>query len=229
MFDNKAPRGSIAQIILKALSSGNKYGYEICKDIEKITNGKLLLKQPSLYSSLRRMEEQGLISSYWEDSNLGGKRHYYSLTDEGKKYLNSNINNFQTDEELIANLPKKELESPSEETSYYQNLSNDTNSSPTSVVKQENFFALSKPHTFVEKEETTIEENNMFLQFDLFNENVSFIKEESPTTKNIQSFVNKYTEYDNHSEEIQPSSPTIQENDASENVNSAQIITKEKR
>ena len=35
--NNKAARGSISQIILKALSNGDKYGYEICKDIEKLT------------------------------------------------------------------------------------------------------------------------------------------------------------------------------------------------
>jgi len=77
-LENKAARGSISQIILKALDSRDKYGYEIIKDIEIISNGKLILKQPSLYSCLRRMEEQNLITSYWQDSDIGGKRHYYS-------------------------------------------------------------------------------------------------------------------------------------------------------
>ena len=84
-LDNKAQRGSIAPIIITALSSGDKYGYEICKEIERLSGGKLILKQPSLYSSLRRMEEQHLVHSYWKDSELGGNRHYYVLTDEGKK------------------------------------------------------------------------------------------------------------------------------------------------
>ena len=32
------------------------------------------------------MEEQNLISSYWRDSDIGGRRHYYSLTSYGKMY-----------------------------------------------------------------------------------------------------------------------------------------------
>ena len=36
-INNKALRGSISQILLNALVSGDKYGYEICKDIEQKT------------------------------------------------------------------------------------------------------------------------------------------------------------------------------------------------
>ena len=48
------------------------------------------IKQPSLYSSLKRMEVQKLVSSYWKDSAIGGKRHYYCLTNEGRKFLEDN-------------------------------------------------------------------------------------------------------------------------------------------
>lgn len=79
-------RGHIDTIILKSLFDGEKYGYEICKDIETKSGGSFILKQPSLYSALKRLEASGLISSRWQDSEIGGKRHYYSLTDEGIKH-----------------------------------------------------------------------------------------------------------------------------------------------
>ena len=107
--DNKATRGSISQIIITALSSGDKYGYEICKEIERLSNGVLVLKQPSLYSSLRRMEEQNLISSYWQDSDIGGKRHYYSLTEKGREIYEENKDSLDMNE-LINNLPLSELD-----------------------------------------------------------------------------------------------------------------------
>ena len=194
---DKAPRGSISQIILKALSSGNKYGYEICKDIEKLTNGRLVLKQPSLYSSLRRMEEQGLISSYWKDSELGGKRHYYSLTESGKEIVDKE--DFISDEELISSLPAKEGSNKS-------NLVHDEQPT-TSVLKQENLFDLSsnKSSSPTKQEDEPAKQEKSFFQFDLFNQNVSFVKKEGSISKdNIKTFVNKYSNLDNHSQEIEP-------------------------
>ena len=79
------PRGHLSTIILSTLLDGDKYGYEIIKAIEDKTDGRLSIKQASLYSNLKRMEDQQLISSYWLDSEIGGKRHYYRLTDIGRK------------------------------------------------------------------------------------------------------------------------------------------------
>ena len=81
-------RGSVYNILLKALQTGDKYGYEICKEVEEKTNGSYILKQPSLYSGLKRLEAQGDITSYWRDSALGGRRHYYSLTEKGRERIN---------------------------------------------------------------------------------------------------------------------------------------------
>ena len=81
-----ASRGSVNNIILRTLVNGDKYGYEIIKEVEEYSEGKIVLKQPSLYSSLTRFEEKKFVSSYWGDSDIGGRRHYYHLTDEGLEY-----------------------------------------------------------------------------------------------------------------------------------------------
>jgi len=81
-----ASRGSVNNIILKTLTNGDKYGYEIIKEVEEFSEGKIKLKQPSLYSSLNRFEEKKFVSSYWRESDIGGKRHYYHLTDIGLEY-----------------------------------------------------------------------------------------------------------------------------------------------
>ena len=77
----------INKLILRVLEDGDEYGLEIIKKIEKATNGKTVVKQPSLYSALSRMEKKGWISSFWRDSEIGGRRHYYSLTETGKREL----------------------------------------------------------------------------------------------------------------------------------------------
>ena len=86
-----ASRGSVNNIILEALNEGDKYGYEIIKQVEEKTNGEIKLKQPSLYSSLGRLEQKGFISSYWGGSDIGGRRHYYYITKEGRHYYNTVI------------------------------------------------------------------------------------------------------------------------------------------
>jgi len=96
-----ASRGSVNNIILETLYSGEKYGYEIIKEVEEKTDGKIVLKQPSLYSSLSRFESKNYVGSYWSDSEIGGKRHYYYLTDEGRKYYEDKVLNKKSDYDFL--------------------------------------------------------------------------------------------------------------------------------
>ena len=100
------PRGQLSTIILSTLLDGDKYGYEIIKDIETKSDGKIKIKQPSLYSSLTRMENQKLISSYWRDSDIGGKRHYYRLTDFGRKQTEQWQSDFANSNSIVSSLFK---------------------------------------------------------------------------------------------------------------------------
>ena len=49
-------RGHINTIILRTLYDGDKYGYEIINEIEEKSKGQYSLKQPTLYSALKRLE-----------------------------------------------------------------------------------------------------------------------------------------------------------------------------
>lgn len=101
-------RGSVYNIIMKALQSGDKYGYEICQEVETQSNGKYILKQPSLYSGLKRLEAQKLVESYWGDSDIGGRRHYYKLTDAGRKKIESTNFSWEDErEDIVDNFFKK--------------------------------------------------------------------------------------------------------------------------
>ena len=104
MPKEEIPRGQLSCVILSTLLEQDKYGYEIIDEVLKNSQGKISIKQPSLYSSLKRMEEQTLISSYWRDSDIGGKRHYYHLTDLGKKHLEK----WQADYDDIYYVPQKQ-------------------------------------------------------------------------------------------------------------------------
>lgn len=106
-----ASRGFVNNIILESLISGDKYGYEIIKEVEEKSNGKIQLKQPSLYSSLKRFETKGFITSYWGDSDIGGRRHYYTITELGKNHYNKTINKgYDVDEEEEDEITVEQIE-----------------------------------------------------------------------------------------------------------------------
>ena len=86
-IDSDLIRGNIDTIILKTMLENDMYGLDIIKEVETRSNGTYVLKQPTLYSCLKRLENQELISSYWLDSDIGGRRHYYKLTEKGRETL----------------------------------------------------------------------------------------------------------------------------------------------
>ncbi|WDV47228.1 PadR family transcriptional regulator [Clostridiaceae bacterium M8S5] len=97
-------RGHIDTIILCILIEQDSYGYEIIKIIYANSNGKYELKEPSLYTSLKRLEKQGFINHYWGNESQGGRRKYYKITKEGKIYCNNAIQEWKIAKNIISNL-----------------------------------------------------------------------------------------------------------------------------
>lgn len=78
-------RGHTDTIVLRLLSEEDMYGYQIYKTIIDRSRGLYELKEATLYSSFRRLEQQEMIVSYWGDESQGGRRKYYRITQEGRK------------------------------------------------------------------------------------------------------------------------------------------------
>ena len=97
-------RGHINTIILRALYDGDKYGYEIIAEIERKSHGQYTLKQPSLYSALKRLETDGYVTSYWGGSVGGGRRKYFSLTESGKAISEQNQSEWEYSRTVIDSL-----------------------------------------------------------------------------------------------------------------------------
>ena len=76
-------RGHTDVIILAQLIKKDSYGYEINKVIQHKSKGMYELKEATLYTAFRRLEQAGGISSYWGDENTGARRRYYTITDWG--------------------------------------------------------------------------------------------------------------------------------------------------
>ena len=108
MTDNKISsdllRGHTDTIILKLLSDGDKYGYEISKLIRTNSCGEYELKEATMYSSLKRLESDGSITSYWGDETQGGRRRYYRVTERGKKVYSENKDNWEYAKRILDQL-----------------------------------------------------------------------------------------------------------------------------
>ena len=108
MIDNKLSadllRGHTDTIILKLLLDGDKYGYEITKLIHERSDQTYLLKEATMYSSLKRLEQDGYITSYWGDETQGGRRKYYHITPKGEELYSANIHNWESAKKILKKL-----------------------------------------------------------------------------------------------------------------------------
>ena len=79
-------KGSTKMLILEMVKDKNMYGYQMIKKLKEKSNNVFEFKEGTLYPILHSLEEEGLISSYWDDTT-GKKRKYYAITTKGKKSL----------------------------------------------------------------------------------------------------------------------------------------------
>ena len=97
-------RGHTDTIILKLLMDGDKYGYEISKLIQTRSAKEYELKEATMYSSLKRLESDSCITSYWGDETQGGRRRYYKITERGKQVYFENKNNWEYAKRILDTL-----------------------------------------------------------------------------------------------------------------------------
>ncbi len=79
---NQLPQ--VAFSILLALSLKPRHGYEIAKQVEEDSFGKIKLAPGALYTSIKKLHEQGLIEELTETRDT---RRYYRLTESGRGAL----------------------------------------------------------------------------------------------------------------------------------------------
>jgi PadR family transcriptional regulator PadR len=108
MGEGKMPsdflRGHTDTIVLNILLKGDSYGYEIHKTIMEKTGEKFEIKEATLYSSYRRLEQGGYIVSYWGDESQGGRRKYYKITEKGKELYRQNKSDWDFSKHILDKL-----------------------------------------------------------------------------------------------------------------------------
>jgi transcriptional regulator len=87
-MDSRFLWGAVEMLILEVVSHGPSYGYEIAQTVAEQSRGYFDLKEGSLYPALHRLEQQKLLSSFWDEVD-GRRRKYYRLSAAGRKALDA--------------------------------------------------------------------------------------------------------------------------------------------
>jgi transcriptional regulator len=88
-------QGTLDLLILKSLAREPLHGWGIAKKIESLSDDVLMVQQGSLYPALHRLEQQGWVDSDWKNTDLGRSAKFYSLTRDGKKQLELELENWR--------------------------------------------------------------------------------------------------------------------------------------
>ncbi|WP_408607303.1 PadR family transcriptional regulator [Cytobacillus praedii] len=94
-------KGTIDLLILSILKEKENYGYEISKAIKERTEGTFEIQEATLYLSLKRLEKQQAITSYWGNESHGGRRKYYAVTVDGLDLLQKSIYEWKQTVEMV--------------------------------------------------------------------------------------------------------------------------------
>lgn len=104
MKQSELIKGTLSTLVLKLLDErGRMYGYEIAQNLKEISEGKVLVKEGSLYPALHKLEADGFLSV--EEEYIGKRiRRYYSLTQNGKTQSETALKELRAFLEMMQNL-----------------------------------------------------------------------------------------------------------------------------
>lgn len=97
-------KGILELCILSTIDKNPKYSSEILKGLKE---SQLLVVEGTLYPLLTRLKNAHLLEYRWEESNSGPPRKYFTITQEGKKFLKELNTSWADLSEAVNTLIKK--------------------------------------------------------------------------------------------------------------------------
>ena len=96
-------QGTLDMLILKTLALEPMHGYGVAVRIEQISRG-ARVNAGSLFVGFQRLQRAGLIRSEWRATENNRRAKYYSLTEQGRKKLNSETREWEKQVAAIARI-----------------------------------------------------------------------------------------------------------------------------
>jgi PadR family transcriptional regulator PadR len=106
-------QGTLALMILKTLEGlGPLHGYGVARRIEETSKNRLTLNYGTLYPALLKLEQEGLITAKWGQSENNRRAKFYALTAAGRKQLAREAREWHQTADLIAAFLAPRRETP---------------------------------------------------------------------------------------------------------------------
>ena len=78
-------RGSIEFCVLSLLQGEPRYGLDLTRELSSADG--LVTSEGTVYPLLTRLRRDGLVESFWQESDAGPPRRYYRITEAGRTAL----------------------------------------------------------------------------------------------------------------------------------------------
>ncbi|MDE3135773.1 MAG: PadR family transcriptional regulator [Acidobacteriota bacterium] len=95
------PQGTLDVLILKIVALAPVHGYAIAQRLEQVSRGVVQVPQGSLYPALHRLENRGLLTAEWKETETGREARFYRLTRKGRKHFETEAADWQRLSEAV--------------------------------------------------------------------------------------------------------------------------------
>ena len=88
-------QGTLDMLVMRAVADEPLHGYALVHRLKLISGGRLEVPQGSLYPSLHRLENRGMLKAEWKDTASGREAKFYRLTAKGRKQLETEVSEWK--------------------------------------------------------------------------------------------------------------------------------------
>ena len=100
------PQGTLDLLILKVVALGPVHGYAIAQRLQEVSRDVVQVPQGSLYPALHRLENRGLLTADWQETETGREAKFYRLTRKGRAQLQAEAASWERLTEAIGQILK---------------------------------------------------------------------------------------------------------------------------
>src|SRR4051795_674695 len=104
------PQGTLDLLILKIVALGPVHGYAVAQRLQQVSRDVVQVPQGSLYPALHRLENRGLLTAEWQETETGRGAKFYRLTRNGRAQLEAEAASWERLTEAISLILKMSAE-----------------------------------------------------------------------------------------------------------------------
>jgi PadR family transcriptional regulator PadR len=83
IVNTQLKKGLLDLLVLAMIEHTDRYGFELVERVSRHVE----IAERTIYPLLKRLRDDGLVTTYLQESAMGAPRKYYRLSDKGKEYL----------------------------------------------------------------------------------------------------------------------------------------------